>query len=239
MRIARLSFAAALLCSLSAQDMPPKMRVSTWVREDIFAGYMDNDMDRHAKGVAKLERVLAANPNAADAIAWQGGNALFAAVRAYESGDMAGFDAKYRECLDLLSRANAIGEKMPVYRQSLLAITGGAFTVFSDRLPEKVKADGWRLVRQSYTDLREAQKAVFPKYPAHFRGEVMAGLAQAAYRLGEPELGSQLTKEVVEALPGTPYAIFAQTWIQKPEQIAKSKITCLSCHDPGRLPKSN
>jgi len=32
------------------------------VREDIFAGYMDGDMARHAIGVKKLEDILARNP---------------------------------------------------------------------------------------------------------------------------------------------------------------------------------
>ena len=51
----------------------------------------------------------------------------------------------------------------------------------------------------------------------------------------DKENAKKLTAEVVAALPNTPYAVFGKRWLDKPETMAKSKITCSSCHDAGRL----
>ena len=97
------------------------------------------------------------------------------------------------------------------------------------------RREAWLKVRESYTALRELQKDQFDQFPDHFRGEVMAGLAQAAQRLGEAEKATALTRELVATLPGTPYAVFGKRWLDKPETMAQTKITCSSCHDAGRL----
>ena len=234
----RLAFTALFVVSFPlciSQEMPKNIRVSTWVREDIFAGILDGDMARHAIGVKKLDRLLAANPKAADVLSWQGGNALLFAVRAYEARNMATFDAEYARALDLFAQAAALAKQIPAYAEGIHAITGGSLTVFGDRLPPKYQREAWLSVRENYSALRELQKARFDRLPVHFRGEVMAGLAQAAQRLGETEKAVTLTQELVAAFPGTPYAVFGKRWLDKPETMAKSKIACVSCHDAGRL----
>lgn len=236
MRLAISFLLASCAPFAAAQDMPKNIRVSTWVREDLFAGYLDGDMTRFKQGVQKLDRILAANPKAADVLAWKGDNLLFLGVRAYEAGNAAAFDAEYRKALELFAQAAAITKQAPPpYRAGVFAITGGGFTVMADRMPPKYRREAWTKVRENYTALREAQKETFDKLPVHFRGEVMAGLAQAAQRLGEKENAKALTQELVTALPGTPYAVFGKRWLDKPATMATSKVTCVSCHDPGRL----
>lgn len=216
-------------------DKPKEIRVSTWVREDIFAGFLEGDMKRFGVGEQKLERILAANPKAADAWGWRGGAELYRAVLASEAGDAQGFESRYAKAKEYFARAAAILEGIPQYQQGQHAIMGGSYAVMSDRLPGKYKREGWQLVREHYTALRELQKADFDQLPPHFRGEVMAGLAQAAQRLGEEENAKRLTAELVAALPNTPYAVFGKRWLEKPETMAKSKLACSTCHDAGRL----
>ena len=220
---------------LPAQPKPANLRVSTWVREDIFAGFLDNDMTRHAVGAKKLEAILAADPKAADAVAWQGGSELLYAVRAYEAGDAKGFDEHLAKANERFARAAALVKEVPAHQQAVLAITGGSWVVFGDRLPAAHRTSAWKLARENYSTLRAVQKPFWDKLPVHHRGEVDAGLAQAAQRLGEAELAAKLTAELVAALPGTPYAVFAKRWLDKPETMAKSKLTCSTCHDAGRL----
>ena len=218
-----------------AQEKPKNIPVSTWVREDLFAGFLDGDMVRHGQGVKKLDDVLAKNPKNAVALAWKGGNALLYAVRAYEAGNIPGFEAEYNNALDNFASAAGIAKQIAPAREGVLAITGGSFTVFGDRLPPKQQREAWLKVRENYTALHELQKDRFDSLPVHFRGEVMAGLAQAAERLGESEKATALTQELVVAFPGTPYAVFGKRWLDKPETRAKSKIACATCHDAGRL----
>lgn len=227
-------FVLTSLCLL-AQPKPKDLNLSIWVREDIFAGFLEGNMARHAVGVKKLEAVLADNPKAADAIAWQGGSELLYAVRAHESGDNAGFVSHYQKANALFVRAAELLKEYRAYEQSVLAITGGSFAVFGDRLPAHLRTDAWRRVRENYTAIRAIQTPYWNKLPVHDRGEITAGLAQAAQRLGEEELAKRLTAQLVAELPDTPYAVFGKRWLDKPETMAKSKLTCSTCHEPGRL----
>lgn len=220
---------------VSAQPKPANLRVSTWVREDIFAGFLENDMTRHAVGAKKLEAILAADPKAADAIAWQGGSELLFAVRAHDAGDVNGLNEHFAKANERFARAAALVKETPSHGQAVLAITGGSWVVFGDRLPPAHRTTAWQLVRENYTALRAAQKSYWDKLPAHHRGELNAGLAQAAQRLGEVELAAKLTAELAAELPNTPYAVFAKRWLDKPETMSNSKLTCSSCHDAGRL----
>ncbi|MFN0100668.1 MAG: hypothetical protein ACKV2U_01120 [Bryobacteraceae bacterium] len=239
MRVALTLLITACLPLAVAQDKPidkPKnIRVSTWVREDLFAGFLEGDMARHAQGEKKLDSILAGNPNAADAWGWKGGAELLHAVRAYEAGDIAGFEAGYAKAKVAFARTAEIAKQIPQYGVALHAIAGGSFTVFGDRMPPQYRREAWQNVRAHYTALRAIQKDEFDKLPVHFRGEIMAGLAQAAQRLGEAENAKTLTQELATALPGTPYAVFAKRWLDQPETMAKSKVTCATCHDAGRL----
>jgi hypothetical protein len=159
---------------------------------------------------------------------------LYMAVQAHEAGDRQKFQREYAQADELYAKSASLSQGTPK-RPGVLAITGGSFVVFADRLPLELRRQGWERARANYTALREAQMPAFDKYPLHMRGEVMAGLAQAAQRLGESENARTLTEEVVAAFPGTPYAVFAKRWLDNPDTIAKSKIACLTCHEPGRL----
>ena len=90
----------------------------------------------------------------------------------------------YAKALGLLERAAASARQIP------------ALTVFGDILPPKHRRDAWTKVREPYLALREMQKLRFDKFPRHFRGEIMAGLAQAAERRGETETAIVLTREL-------------------------------------------
>ena len=115
------------------------------------------------------------------------------------------------------------------------AIYGGVFALFADRLPVDRRRAGWEIVRARYGQLAERQKAYFEKLPVHMRGEVLAGLAQAEFRLGNDESGREVMNRIVTTLAGTPYEPRAKKWLAEPAVIAKSSITCLTCHDAGRL----
>jgi hypothetical protein len=235
MRIALLLFAASAFAQDAALDMPKNIRVSTWVREDIFAGFIDNQMAPFERGVKKLERIIAANPKAADAIAWMGGAEMYRAVRAHEAGDAAAFQSHFAKAKEHLARCAAIVREIPQYAVACHAITGGSFSTMADRLPPAERKAGWLLARENYAALVAIHGADFDKIPVHFRGEILAGLTMAAQRLGEQDKAASMTRELIEKLPGTPYAVFAKRWLDKPETMAKTKLNCATCHDSGRL----
>lgn len=223
-----MAAAAALLC---AEGKPDGLTVSTWVREDIFAGFLAGELPQFEKGMEKLEAILAANPRAGDALAWRAGGRVYLAVRALEAGDRAGFDKLFAQAQADFAQAPKVAA--PDEMGAVLAVKGGTFAILADRLPAGLRREGWTAVRDNYGALREAQKAVFDRLPLHMRGEVLAGLAQAEQRLNG-ESGAALA-ELMKTLPESVYAKRAQRWQEKPELAAKSSLTCQTCHEAGRL----
>ena len=58
-----------------------RLTVHTLVREDIFAGFLQNDLVRLARAEKNIELLLASRPDARPGLlAWQGGTALTRAV---------------------------------------------------------------------------------------------------------------------------------------------------------------
>ena len=224
------------LCGFALGDSkPPGVRTSTWVREDLFAGFMVNDMSRFDQGLGKLEAVLAAEPDAPDAIAWRVAARLFLAVRAYEAtGKLEEFESLYARARQDYDRAGELALN-PGQKEAVAAIASGSYTLFSDRLPEPYRQDGWAKARENLLALRELQKDFFDRLPLHMRGEVLAGLAQAAQRLGESAEASSRLRELIDALPDSPYAARARRWREKPEIAARTSLTCQTRHEPGRL----
>jgi len=89
-------------------------------------------------------------------------------------------------------------------------------------------------VRTDYQALRETQKAFFEKLPLHMRGEVLAGLAQAAQRLGDAEGTTAALRELIGALPDSVYANRARKWQEQPALAERSSLAYQTCHDSGR-----
>jgi hypothetical protein len=60
--------------SPTVSTFDPRLSVHTIVREDIFAGFLANDLERLARGEKNLERLLAERPSAkAPLLAWKAG----------------------------------------------------------------------------------------------------------------------------------------------------------------------
>ncbi|MBK5291508.1 MAG: hypothetical protein JJE04_07535 [Acidobacteriia bacterium] len=224
----------ALLASgfcFAQQDRPEKLSIHTWVREDIFAGWMANDLDRFEKGVAKLDRELNARPDSAPAMAWRAGGELYQAVRAHEAGNAAEFQTRYAKATELFNRAYALAPK----DDGVLAVTAGSHLLFADRLPAPRTADAWKVANTRFTELADSQAQMIDKLPLHMRGELLSGVAMSAQRTGDMARANTWLAKIVKDLPGTPYETRAQKWIEKPELAAKSSLACQTCHDPGRL----
>src|SRR5262249_41931435 len=146
-----------------------------------FAGFLADDMERFSRGERAIQLLLEQRPEERPtSLAWKGGAALYRAVRAAESNRGEEFRDKYRQALDLFSEAKKLGPK----DLGVGAITGGAYVVFADRLPEEYRAAAWSQAYDSYRRLWDRQGAAVAKLPKHLRGELLGGLAMSAQRTG-------------------------------------------------------
>ena len=228
---------AAISAPVPAQAPEPpladtRLTVHTLLREDIFAGFLQNDLTRLARAEKNAE-VLLANRSAERpaVLAWQGSIALTRAAMANEANQADQFRTFYRRAQDLF------GEAMKVAPDNVgvFAITGGTQVTLADRLPSAERKAAWELGYTAYQQLWKLQSQMIEKLPLHHKGEVLSGLAQTADRTGRTEEAAAHVDRIMTLLPDTPYASRARQWKDNPSGRATSKLACQTCHGPGTL----
>ena len=222
--------------ALAQSPDPPlsetRLTVHTLVREDIFAGFMNNDMVRFARGEKNIEQLLKDRPDQrGNLLAWRGSATMHRAVLAHEAGNNSEFIKHFQAARAAFAEA----AKQTSGHEGVAAIIGGTYSVFADRLPEAHRAAAWQDAYANYSLLWQQQGSAIDKLPVHHRGEVLGGLAQSAQRTGRTEEMAQHLDRMLTLLAGTPYEATAKQWKADPASAAASKVTCKACHNPGRL----
>jgi uncharacterized protein (TIGR03067 family) len=230
-------FFAVAVCLTAAQSPEPprfdsRLSIHTLVREDVFAGILDGDIDRLARGEKTIELLLAQRPNDKPGLlAWKAGTVLYRAVRALEANRKEEFEEKYKQAMELLGDAKRLG----LEDLGVTAAIAGIYALMADRLPEQLRGSAWSTAYDSYQALWKKQARYVQGLPVHLRGELLGGLAQSAQRTGRTkELGEYLDK-ILAVAPDTAYARVAKQWKEDPTAAPSTRLTCLTCHAPGRL----
>jgi tetratricopeptide (TPR) repeat protein len=232
-----LGAVVVISAALPAQSPEPpladaRLTVHTLVREDIFAGFLQNDVSRLARAEKNVEALLASRPNdRANLLAWQGSTALTRAVMASEARQQDQFKQHYQRALDLFAEAMRLSPDVV----GVFAIIGGTQASLADRLPAEERAAGWQQAYGAYQQLWKLQSAVIEKLPLHHKGEVLAGLAQSAQRTGRNDEVTVHVDRMLALLPDTSYAKRARQWKDDPAARTQAKLTCQTCHVPGTL----
>jgi hypothetical protein len=224
-------FLAFLATAAWGARKPDNVPAGIWVREDLFAGYLSGDMTTFERGERKVDELLAERPNAAGLKAWKLSALFYRSIRSLEEGDRAEFDTRYKHVVDTFE---ALVKEAPK-DVGVLAIYGGIVSTLGHRLPHEMQTAANRRATEVFLQLEELQKAQFDKMPVHHRGEVLAGVAQAAARSGQEQLARTYLTRIVETLDTTPYAAFARDMLKRPESMRTTKIACNTCHEPNRL----
>jgi hypothetical protein len=230
-----LIFVLGMAVAAQSPDPPlsdTRLTVHTLVREDLFAGFLSNDMTRFARGERNVAALIAERPDQrANLLAWQGGAVLYRAARAHEAGDAKEFERLYQSARDAFAEAT----RLQAGNDGVHAIIGGTFSLFADRLPPAHRPGAWMQAYESYSRLWKEQGPVIDKLPVHHRGEVLGGLVQAAQRTGRTEEMAQYLERMLTVMQGTPYEATAKQWKSDPSVAATTHLTCKNCHNPGRL----
>ena len=225
------------IAGVNAQSPEPplsdtRLTVHTLVREDVFAGFMSNDMVRFARAEKNIEQLLKDRPDQrGNLLAWRGSATMYRAVLAHEAGN----NGEFLKQLEAARAAFAEAANQTSGNDGAAAITGGTYAVFADRLPEPQRAAAWQDAYSNYSILWKQQGAMIDKLPVHHRGEVIGGLVQSAQRTGRTEEMIQHLDRMITVLQGTPNEATAQQWKANPASAATTRVTCKACHNPGRL----
>jgi len=76
----------------------------------------------------------------------------------------------------------------------------------------------------------ELDRADFPGRCQHARGELLGGLAEGWYRLGDQEKAGLYLKRILSELPETRYAKAAGLLIENHPAADQASVTCKGCH---------
>jgi len=229
--------ACAMVVTATAQSQDPpigdtRLTVHTLLREDVFAGFLDNNMERFARADRNLDALLTQRPDQrANLLAWKAGMNLYRAVLAHDAGNAAEFARLFAEAKEGFAEAS----KLATPSDGVAAITGGSYSVFADRLPQEHRAAAWQQAYESYSVLWKAQSAQIDKMPVHFQGELLGGMAQSAQRTGRAEESAQFVDRMLTLMVDTPFEKTARQWKTNPSSAASSNLTCKNCHAAGRL----
>jgi hypothetical protein len=224
--------AAGFITVAAQQARPANVPIHTWVREDIFGGFVDDDFERFAQGETKVLEYLAETPGRPEAMAWMAGGKLYRAGRAFREGKAADGDALVREAMEMMDDAVAKGpENVGVH-----AVLGGSIVQLANKLPEKYYAPLMQRGRTHFTKLYSVQSPALAQLPLHIKGELLAGLAETEFRAGDRTRATEVLNQIVKEMPDTAYAKSAAAWLAAPDKVTRdTKIACQSCHEPGRL----
>lgn len=235
LKILALTFVLATVAVAFSSDIPvddTRLSIHTLVREDIFAGFLENDLDRLSRGEKNVELLLEKRPKArAELLAWKAGATLYRATVALEKNQRAEFEQKYKQALALFDEAKQLGPN----NGGVHAVTGGSLGLFADRLPKELRPAAWERSYNAYQVLWKLQGAGIDKFPVHFRGEVLGGITQSAMRTGRTQEANEFLDKMLVMLAGTPYEPTAKRWKADPKAVEKTSLLCMNCHEPGRL----
>ena len=218
--------------TLAAQVPSNTLSVNWLVREDLFAGLLENDRDRLKKGIETLDSV-ASYYDEPRVLCWRYLAEVTQAVWAYEAKDVTGFNRHYGLALTYLNRVRKVASGNDLVLPEIFE--GAALMVLADRMPEAMRKGSKERAYQAYAKLDQLQGDSVEKLPMHMKGESLSGLAATAYQTGREAEMKKALERILSGMPKTPYATAAKKWIEEPESRARVKIACLSCHEPNRL----
>jgi hypothetical protein len=193
---------------------------------------MSDSTNRLARAEQNIDVLLKERPDQrANLIAWRSGVALYRATVAHEKGDRAAFNRYLQTARDGFAEASTFSDG----NDGVAPIIGGSYALFADRLPAEHRAAAWEQAWASYSLLWKQQGPGIEKMPLHFKGEVLAGMAQSAQRTGRTAEAAEFLDKMLVLLAGTPYEPTAKKWKEDPASASTTSLVCQNCHAPGRL----
>jgi hypothetical protein len=226
-----VAFVLPVLALAASLDKPEKLTIHTWVREDVFAGWIARDDASLARGAAKLERYLAANPGDENALAWRYMTEVYAMRKAQAAGDASAYDKAMATAAATRDAIwNGRSPKAGAHIIVGSTLVGGAFWA-----READKQWMYRDGRDLLSRVPALQKDFFDTLPPHMRGELWSSIAFASDRLGDRAERDRVIALMRDKLAGSVYEKRAERWIKLPSLTNEVDNMCISCHEPGRL----
>lgn len=211
---------AVLSSMLSAQA-----RFDLIVRNDMFAGLAGN-MEALARAMAACERILAEDPNHAEALVWHGSGTVFLSGRAFQEGDAPRGMTLFQKGVEEMARAVALeptslGVRIP---------RGATLREATRNLPPAMAAPLLETARTDFQTAFDRQKPTMDQMSTHQKGELLQALGDIYSRQGKPDEAAGFYRLILAHLTGTDYAARAEEWMQTRQALPPARSRCIGCH---------
>jgi hypothetical protein len=195
------------------------------VREDFFAG-LRGDQVAFARAMKVCQERLAGHPKDAAAMVWQGAGLYYLAGRAFAAGDYAkGMELNTQGLSEMDEAVNldpTVRTLIP--RGAMLMAASKHLSDPAQRTATLKKGVG------DFERVLELNKDSFDKLCVHDRGELLGGLAEGWYRLGDQAKADAYLKRMVAELPNTGYSRRAAAVTKEHPSPELVSLTCMGCH---------
>ncbi len=217
----KVTIAVLLLSgSLAAQS-----RLDVAVRNDMVAGFAGNLEALH-RAMAACEKLLAENPDNAEALVWHGAGTLVQSRLEGET-DMQKRIALFGKGTSEMDRAvslepNNIAVRIP---------RGGTLRMATPGMPNFPILK--TLIENARTDYQMAfdiQKDHLDQLGTHPLGELLQGLGDLNSRQGKVDEAEKYYRMVQDRMKGTAYAERADEWMKSKQALPPEKTACVGCH---------
>jgi tetratricopeptide (TPR) repeat protein len=206
-----------------------QVRFDHVVRNDFFAGFTGNS-DALERGMKVCEQVLAENPNHAEALVWHGAGLFFRSSVHFRAGDTAkGMELSNRGLAEM-DKAVALAPDDIGVRIPRGAALLTAARLMSPEVPIRAGLFQRALDDHQHVYNLHGKRGEMGKLGAHPLGELLQALGDVHSRLGNAAQAEKFYTELLERLPGTPYAKRASAWLETKQPLPPREAQCIGCH---------
>ena len=195
------------------------------VQQDFFAGFT-GDKEAFERAMKNCEQALAADPKNAEAMVWHGVGVFYSSGQLFRDGDRTGGMELYSKALAEMKHAVEI-EPDNVAVRSARGLILLQSTLYMEGNPEKDQL--LKLVLEDFEHIYQLQEPAIGKLGAHSRGELLFGIADAHYRLGNQAKAKEWFERISRDMPDTGYQKRAAEWL-KTGSLPMEQERCASCH---------
>jgi len=219
-----VSWILAVVLGVAVQAQPPA-RFDMVVRADFFAGF-GGDQARLAKGMETCERLLADNPNHAEALVWHGAGTAFRAGMAFQSGDAQAGMELWARGLGEMDKAVALEPE----NIGVLIPRGAMLLQATRNMPPQVAKPLLEKALGDYEKTLSIQSSYFSTLGDHPKGELLFGLAEGYSRLGELEKARTYFERLTKDAPNSGQTPKAREWLATGTLPPSIGLGCVGCH---------
>lgn len=225
--LAGLEMVTARLGPRDAAGQSPPMRFDEVVRDDFFAG-LRGDSERLGRGMKRCEEELAKDPRHAQALVWHGSGLSFRAGEAARRGDLVAAGELSQRGHREMNEAVALAPTDVV----VLILRAVTLTAASRGLRDPARARAaLETAVADFESTLQIQAPIFKDLPEHPKGELLGGLADGWYRLGNEDRARGYLTRIAADIPGSTYADAAQKWLEHKPLRGGPGLTCMGCHE--------